>query len=217
MGQAHESWRVYASFRYKPLKKGSTNQPEKVKPKLKGKRSHGSQEHDGDAKVEDDQEELGLLAVALEVSSGRLAIKSTPLMAEYLVWFSRPRFRFGGKLREQGPLAVRAFSSWPNLTSTRTKARMARRSIMSRIWVNNIHWIWKYMQIIFLPNPTSSSGWKSIAATLMRLSIRLLDERVPTTEGGGLSSKSCWSDFKSKTIILANYLEMTKTLRCAEM
>ena len=56
-----------------------------MKPKLKGKRGHGSQEHDGDAKVEDDQEELGLLAVALEVSSGRLAIKSTPLMAEYLV------------------------------------------------------------------------------------------------------------------------------------
>ena len=53
-----------------------------MKPKLKGKRSHGSQEHDGDAKVEDDQEELGLLAIALEVSSGRLAIKSTPLMTE---------------------------------------------------------------------------------------------------------------------------------------
>ena len=159
MGQVHESWRVYASFIYKPLKKGSTNQPEKVKPKLKGKRGHGSQEHDGDAKVEDDQEELGLLAVALEVSSAMLAIKSTPLMTEYLVWFSRPRFRFGGKLREQGPLAVRAFSSWPNLTSTRTKARMARRSIKSRIWVNNIHWIWKYMQIIFFPNPTSSPGW----------------------------------------------------------
>ena len=31
---------------------------------------------------------------------------------------------------------------------------------------------------------------KSIASTLMRLSIRLLDERVPTTEGGDLSSKS---------------------------
>ena len=84
MGQVHESWRVYASFIYKPLKKGSTNQPEKVKPKLKGKRGHGSQEHDGDAKVEDDQEELGLLAVALEVSSGRLAIKSTPLMIDWV-------------------------------------------------------------------------------------------------------------------------------------
>ena len=50
-----------------------------MKPKLKGKRSHGSQEHDGDAKVEDDQEELGLLAVALEVSSGRLWPSNQPL------------------------------------------------------------------------------------------------------------------------------------------
>ena len=45
--------------------------PEKVKPDLKSKGGKGAEEHDANCKVEDDQEELCLLTVALEVSPAR--------------------------------------------------------------------------------------------------------------------------------------------------
>ena len=50
--------------------------PKKVKPDLESKGGEGAKEHDGNCKVEDDQEELCLLSVTLEVSPGRQQAKS---------------------------------------------------------------------------------------------------------------------------------------------
>ena len=52
-----------------------THLPEKVKPDLKTNGGKGTEEHDGNGEVEDDQEELRLLPVALEVSPARVSKK----------------------------------------------------------------------------------------------------------------------------------------------
>ena len=50
-----------------------THLPEKVKPDLKTNGGKGTEEHDCNGEVEDDQEELCLLPIALEVSPARVA------------------------------------------------------------------------------------------------------------------------------------------------
>ena len=52
-----------------------THVPEKVKPDLKSNGGKGTEEHDGNGEVKDDQEELCLLPVALEVSPAGVSKK----------------------------------------------------------------------------------------------------------------------------------------------